>query len=266
MTPQLLYQYARCRGCHRCIEACPYDAISKAQNCPLVGIDRVKCRSCFSCTKVCYSRALRIVGRVMSVEEILDIVKKDSLFYLNSGGGITISGGEPLMQPHFTYNLLSAINGIGMHTAIETSGMGDFTLLQGIAEIVDTIYFDVKLLEDTKHERYTGVSNQRILSNLSMLCADTSVRKKICVHTPLIPGINDSMRDILGVISLVKSLGIRHMNVLPYNVLASEKYKWIGREYQLQGATEGTRDFLLTRARELIQYNGITLDNKKGNK
>lgn len=233
--PELLYQQARCTACLRCAAACPAGAISPVSGQePGISIDREKCQSCYTCTKACHFKALRVGGAPADPEELARRIAKDLPFFRNSGGGVTLSGGEPLMQPDFTLAFLAACQSLGVHTLLETCGHGSRGDLLKIAAHCDMIYFDLKLMDPQKHKEWIGVSNQVILQNLEALCA-AGYTQRITVRTPCIPGVNDSPDEIRAVARYAKSLGIPRMQLLPYNPMAGEKYKWIGQGYTLAG-------------------------------
>jgi pyruvate formate lyase activating enzyme len=161
------------------------------------------------------------------VGHLVDEVRKDIPFFERSGGGVTLSGGEPLFQPQFTYHFLAACKQSGIHTAIETSGFAQWDQLINIAKITDLILFDVKMLEPDLHQVFTGVSNQLILRNLHQLVPLTTIQ----VRVPCIPGINDNDAQIQDLAAYLARIGIAEVALLPYNAAANAKYQWIGRAY-----------------------------------
>lgn len=237
-APELLYQQARCRVCLLCVSACPQGAIAPRADGTGIDIDRGKCVRCFECTKKCYTSALRIAGGRRTVAEIVEIARRDQAFYDASGGGVTVSGGEPLMQGAFVLALMQGLEAIGVHTMLETSGFGAAETLLSIARHTSQIYYDIKLLDDARHREFTGVSNALILSNLRALAADASLRGRVCVRTPCIPGVNDAPEHIRAIAQLVRSLGISHMEVLPYNGMSDAKYEWVNMAYPLGTVVE----------------------------
>lgn len=229
--PQILFQPERCSTCGQCIPVCPSEALQSnsdnSQNPPILKFH--DCIACGSCVKVCYSNALRIAGTPISVGQLVDEVRKDIPFFERSGGGVTVSGGEPLLQPHFTYHFLAACQQHGIHTALETSGYAPWDQLMNIAKKTDLMLYDVKLLESDLHQTYTGVSNQVILRNLQQLTSLTSIQ----VRVPCIPGINDTEIQIGKLASYLAHIGIREVALLPYNTAANAKYQWIGQAFPL---------------------------------
>jgi pyruvate formate lyase activating enzyme len=161
------------------------------------------------------------------VGHLVDEVRKDIPFFERSGGGVTVSGGEPLFQPQFTYHFLAACKQYGIHTALETSGFTPWDQLVKIAKITDLMLFDVKMLEPALHQLYTGVSNQLILRNLHQLVSHTAIQ----VRVPCIPGINDNEAQIQDLAAFLARIGIDDVALLPYNAAANAKYQWIGQSY-----------------------------------
>ena len=239
-TIELLYQKLKCRGCFNCVDACPRHLISPCGITGLQGhsgihINKSLCLSCFKCADACSVHALRPCGKIMGADEIVDIVVQDKPYYDNTGGGITVTGGEPLSQPDFTLELLYRCKKKGIHTAIETCGFGNGKSLLLIAGQCGLIYYDIKILNDVKHREYTGVSNRLILDNLKLLCHTESNRNKIIIRMPCVPGINDGIEQIRETAAYVKGLGLRSMETLPYNEMAGAKYDWLQLAYGFNG-------------------------------
>ena len=234
--PELAFNIKKCIGlqeCGRCVKVCPHEAIETRDN-NLIHIKREKCQQCFRCVDECPSKALHIFGTLKSVDEILENVEADGAFYSRSGGGMTISGGEPFMQADFTIALLKEAKRRRINTAIETSGYTDWSILAQACEYLDTILFDIKCLDDQKHSEFTHVSNQMILNNFQKLC-DHFPEINIVVRTPVIPGFNDSNESITAIVSYVKDKPNVRYEILPYHRLGQPKYEYLGREYSLVG-------------------------------
>ena len=227
-VPELIYREGRCVACGGCTAVCCAGAVENG-----LMLSGHKCTRCFKCTEVCVSQALKVCGTWRSISEIMELIEQDKPFYANSGGGVTVSGGEPLMQAEFTRELLGLCQQSGIHTAIETCGVGDTTAFLQIAEACDLIYYDIKLIDAQAHKKYTGMDNTVILRNLEALCALPENAEKTIVRIPCIPGINDDKAHIEAIARLVKPYGIRRMEPLPYNASAGAKYGWIGQEYKL---------------------------------
>ncbi|MFR1103289.1 MAG: glycyl-radical enzyme activating protein [Acutalibacteraceae bacterium] len=233
---ELLYQHARCTGCLRCARACPHGAISPDPSAspPGITVDRSRCQSCYACTAACAFRALRTGGFYADAAALARRIARDLPFFQSSGGGVTLSGGEPLMQPRFTKDFLSACRRLGLHTLLETCGCGETAALLDIAELCDMLFFDVKLMDPEKHRYWTGADNRVILENLRLLCA-RGFAERITVRTPCIPGVNDTPEEIRAIARFIRGLGVSRMQLLPYNPMSGEKYKWISADFALDG-------------------------------
>jgi pyruvate formate lyase activating enzyme len=230
--PEIFYNNNKCIGCKECsscIGYCENNAISFDNDDKAV-INRDKCSNCLRCSESCPTKAISIQGKLTTIKEILDIVEKDSAFYTRSDGGITISGGEPLMQGEFTINLLKQAKRRRINTAIETCGYSDYETLKSCAENLDTILFDIKSLNDEKHREFTGVSNKLIIENFEKLCRDFPKLKKH-VRTPVIPSFNDNEKDIQRIIEFLQDKQNVSYELLAYHKFGEGKYKSLGREY-----------------------------------
>jgi pyruvate formate lyase activating enzyme len=173
-----------------------------------------------------------MAGREVTVPEIVERVSRDAAYFRRSGGGVTLSGGEPLAQLEFSCRLLSAFRERGIHTAVETTGFGPWNALSRLSEVTDLFLYDFKVADDDLHRRYTGVPNSRIIDNLKRLCAE---RDGIQVRVPCIPGINDSEEQIRNLVNAATAAGARSIALLPYNSAAAAKYAWISRAYEPDG-------------------------------
>ena len=237
---QLLYQRSRCRDCLSCVSAClqhvliPNLEISEEEGNKGIHIDRERCISCFSCVRACKSKALKIGGWYCTTEEIEEIILKDKPFYHNSGGGVTVSGGEPLAQAEFTMEILKFCKGLNVHTALETCGFVDYEILKEAFGYADLLFYDIKLMDNKLRGKYTGRDNIMILDNLAKLSRENSGFEKIIVRVPCIPDRNDSPEQIRETARYVYSLGLRRIQLLPYNTMAGEKYEWIGIPFSLK--------------------------------
>ncbi len=232
--PELALNLNRCIGtreCGRCLTVCPTVAITPSDN-GTIGIDRQSCDLCFKCVAECPSEALHAFGSLRSVGEVMEAVEADGVFFGRSGGGMTLSGGEPLLQSEFALALLREAKRRRINTAIETCGHVDWQVLSDAAELSNTVFFDIKCVNAVKHREFTGVDNTLILSNLRKL-ATLVPQRSIVVRTPLIPGFNDSVEDISQVIELLKGLPAVTYEVLPYHRLGKPKYEYLGRNYPL---------------------------------
>jgi pyruvate formate lyase activating enzyme len=227
--PELVYRKSRCIGCSDCVQNCPREAISLvAQH---VSINRKNCVLCDNCSRVCPSDALSIAGKHVSVKEILEEIEKDMPFFEESGGGVTFSGGEPLLQYDFLNALLTECKERDIHTIVQTCGFAPYETVDRLRCKVDLFLYDVKIMDDRKHRKYTGGSNVQILENLSKLAESGS---SIVISFPVIPGINDDDENVTRTAEFIHSLpNIQHVNLLPYHRAGIEKYKNLGKPYKL---------------------------------
>lgn len=222
--PELQRFPSRCAGCGACWDACPleHDGLDRRGALgPVPG-----CLGCGRCVQACAYDARRIAGRAMTIEQVMAEVLKDRIFYDDSGGGLTVSGGEPLTQPDFLRRLLAACRRQGVHTAVDTCGYAPRDQLLGLAPLADLWLFDLKILDDARHRHFTGVSNRRIVENLVAL---SQVHGQIWMRIPLVPGFNDRPGDMQAAADLAASLsGVRQVNLLPYHPLGMHKNSGLG--------------------------------------
>lgn len=224
-APELLYDAARCIHCLRCVSVCPTGAQS-VKNGKHV-FERKKCTACGACEAACLHGFLSLSGKKMSVEEILDEVRKDKLFYDHSGGGMTLSGGEPLSQSDFAYALLAAAKAEGIHTCIETSGYAKTSLLLRFVPVTDLFLYDCKLTDSEAHRNYTGVDRTLIDENL--LAIDKAGAKTV-LRCPIIPTVNDTEAHLSAVAARANSLrNVQAIEIEPYHPLGTGKLEHLGR-------------------------------------
>ncbi len=227
-APTLMYFRERCRHCGECVLVCPNHAIQNIEGRILTGPE---CQVCGTCVDTCTSDARQIAGRWMTVPEIVKQVERDMVFFDESQGGVTFSGGEPLYQPFILGALLDAFRQRRIHTTVETCGFVKSELLEWLREKVDLFLYDVKILDPAKHLEYVGVSNDLILANLERLARGGS---RVIVRVPLITGINDSQEEIGSLGRLLGELGIEEIHLLPYHTTGAGKYTRLGLPYFLE--------------------------------
>jgi pyruvate formate lyase activating enzyme len=238
----------RCIQCGECIKACPHGAISQRDG--VIRTTAQLCQTCGTCLDHCVAEARNLAGRRVSIAEVLREIEQDRVFYDESGGGVTFSGGEPLSQPCFLEAMLDACRASGIHTVVDTCGYADPELVRHISEKVDLFLFDLKMLDADAHKQYTGVSNEVILTNLAALAKQA---KPIVVRFPVIPGINDGMDDLHCMIDFLCSLGLTHLDLLPYHAMAKDKYERLGMRYRLDGLQPPSAERLWEIAHEFEQ-------------
>lgn len=228
-APELIFRPARCILCDDCLDVCPTQAVIRRGE--TIQIDRSCCTVSGNCAAACPAEALEVVGRTMTVEQVVAKVERDRAFYEQSGGGVTFTGGEPLSQPDFLLDMLSACRARGLHTVVDTSGFALWPVINEIRTLVDIFLYDLKLMDAVRHFKWTGVSNETILSNLVRLSKTGS---RIQVRIPLIPNINDDEENLRATGAFLASLPqIPPVELLTYHNIAEAKYTGLGREYTL---------------------------------
>lgn len=221
VQPQIMYDMSRCVGCKACIEACPNHAISYEKG--KVKTDRDLCTGCGACVSPCLTESRTRIGEWKTVDEVYEEVAKDRLFYENSGGGVTLTGGELLYQPTFSKNLLKKCKENGLHTAIETCGYGKWEVFQQILTYVDIVLYDLKHMNSDGHKKCTGVGNELILDNLQRI--STEMKLPIIVRTPIVPNYNnaDENMHLMGRFLSEKVPTCTEVNLLPYHNMGEGK-------------------------------------------
>jgi len=232
--PVVFLSKDNCTLCGLCVEACPSGASILGEE--SATIDRRICSGCGMCTEVCLNEARRLVGNYITVDEIMHEVLRDRKFYENSGGGVTISGGEPTTQPDFALAILQHCKRERLHTALDTCGHAPWPILEKLLEYADLVLYDIKHMDSAKHQEATGVPNDLILENAKRIAAYKAMK----VRVPLVPGFNDSSENIRATAQFAKSeLGSEDIDLLPYNKLAESKYTRLEMDYiRLEGLNE----------------------------
>lgn len=237
-APELRYYPDRCIACGSCVAACPNHA--HELNDGIHTFIRERCELSGQCVATCFPRALELEGRRMTVQEVMDEILPDKLFYELSGGGVTLSGGEPALSRDFARNILRQCKEHGLHTAVETCGEAPWTALEALLPHTDLMMMDIKLIDAAKHRASTGQSNERILENARRLAATTT---PVIFRTPIVPSVNDSAEEIRAIASFVRQLEEQRTRnggataaityeIMPFHRLAAGKYASLGREYQ----------------------------------
>lgn len=228
--PELMFFEEKCIRCGACLEVCPDPDALRARR-PLVSEE---CRACGKCVDVCYAEARRLVGRTVTVEDVLKVIRRDVVFYEQSHGGVTVGGGEPLLQGRFVAALLRHCKAEGLHTGIETCGFAPWETFREVLEHVDLLQMDLKHLDSRKHRERTGVGNERILENARRA---SRLVGQMVVRLPLIPGFNSDAETLhaLGAFVRDELAGVIRIDVLPYHSTGQSKSVRLGREYPLAG-------------------------------
>jgi pyruvate formate lyase activating enzyme len=222
-----MYDQKKCIGCEKCVKVCQHGAIGPANP---RWIDRAKCVGCGDCVNVCPTGALTLKGEIMTVNEIIQVLRRDAHYFRNSGGGVTLSGGEPLGQWRFARELLKACKAQGWDTAIETTGMGTDEAIDAVLPYLDTVLLDCKSTDPVVHQRVTGVSNELIRKNSAKIAAEAN---HVVLRVPTIPTVNASVEEFHRIAEFAKSIGIDTVHVLPYHTLGQSKYEMLGKAYAM---------------------------------
>ncbi len=220
-APQMIYYENNCIGCLKCVEVCP----TGAQKQSVAGhiYDRQLCSNCGKCSEICFPGAMVLTGKPLTIEDVMDEVLQDMDYYRTSGGGVTLSGGEVLVQAEFARELLKRCKGEGINTAIETNLSFPWEAIEKLLEVTDLVMLDIKLFESSKHEAWTKLSNERVLENVRRL-SETGI--PFIVRTPVIPGVNDSVKEIEGIAAFIAALpNLEYYELLNYNPLGEAKYR-----------------------------------------
>jgi len=247
---ELMYRPDRCIGCGRCVENCPSGAITSSEG--KVAYNRSQCQACGDCCNTCHAGVRELVAKTMTVDEVMAEIEKDLIFYDESGGGVTFSGGEALMQSDFLLELLKKCRKKEIHTAIETCGFVKFESLQKISDFVNLFLYDLKLMNSKKHQDVTGVSNNLILENLCWLAEN---HPQVIVRIAIIPGINDDEENLQKIGEFVSSLKRSpEIHCLPYHSAGVDKYQRLGLEYSLPDVQSPDDEHMEEIARSLERF------------
>lgn len=227
--PELWYAKSKCIGCGKCVDACAQKAITKNEGDGIL-IDHSLCINCGVCAEGCCAKALEIVGTRMSVSQILELVEKDRSFYMKSGGGVTLSGGEPFSQPGFALEILRACKIAGIHTAVETTGYARWEDIKLLLPYIDLLLWDIKIFDSKKHKQVIGTSNILILKNAQKA---SRLGASLMIRVAVIPGVNDDQKNLLAITAFAEKIGAKGVNLLPYHRLGESKYEKLCKTYTL---------------------------------
>lgn len=245
--PELGYVKSKCHGCGKCISSCSSGALSYGKG-YRIEIDYEKCTSCFDCVDICPNNALIGYGRSMTVEEVVKEISKDEIFYFHSNGGVTISGGEVFMQADFVSDILKECKMLGINTAVETSLISDYASVEKILPWVDTMFVDIKMMDEIDHIKYTGSTNKGILENI-LLIDKSDYDMEMIIRIPLISNINDSNDNMAMTGAFCASLEkLKEIEILPYHRFGIESYSNLGKEYLLNDLDPPSDEHLMKKA------------------
>jgi len=230
-APQIGFIQALCARCGRCFDACPHGAVRREEN--VHRIDYSRCLVCGGCAARCGYGALVRYGDTMTVEEVWDAVRRDRMFYDSSGGGVTVSGGEPLLKAEFVRELFTRCKEEGVDTCVETCGFADREAFVEILPVTDHFLFDLKHMDAAVHEKHTGQSNERILENAALLLERGA---DVLFRLPLIPGVNDSRENIAATAGFLTRIGASAagLEIMPYHRMGQGKYRALDIKYHLE--------------------------------
>lgn len=256
-SPEFAYNPEKCIGiseCGRCIQVCKEGAV-KENNDGKILINRKLCNNCGECADDCPSKAMVLFGEYMHVDEVIKVADEDSGFYVRSGGGLTIGGGEPLSQATFAARLFQTAQSRGLDTALETSGYCNWEDLEKVCDSVNQVFFDIKTMDPDKHKGYTGVSNELILENFQKLCM-TFPEISIVVRTPIIRGFNDSIEDIKVIVDFLNEIARpTNYELLSYHGFGESKYHPLGRKYQYSEFRPPTQEHMNSLREVVVKKN-----------
>lgn len=225
-----------CIQCGHCIQTCPKGAISVGDG--LRSIDWEKCDYCLKCAEVCAFGGIVTTGRYYTCDALLKEIQKDQVFYKTSGGGVTFTGGEPLVQWEFLLTMLQRCKAQKIDTCLDTTGYAPWWILAKLIPYVDLVLYDLKHLDDDRHQERTGVSNRIIIENLIKLTES----QRVWLRVPLIPGYNDSRGHVKRIGEFAENLGVEKISLMPYHCWGEQKYERLGRTYPSKDILVPTQD------------------------
>jgi pyruvate formate lyase activating enzyme len=250
---EIIYYDYKCMACKKCIEICSQNALKKVNNKLYRNFEI--CTNCGNCVKICPTASHQIIGQKITPEIILKEIEKDHLFFKSSSGGVTFSGGEPLLQYTFLNETLKKCKKKGIHTAVDTSGYSSIDAFNKIMKNTDLFLYDLKIIDDQIHKKYTGISNKNILKNLENLHKN---KKDIILRFTIINGITNTEENLRDIKNFVSKLNrINEIDLLPFHKV-SEKYKRVGKEYKLKNVQPPTKNEI-EKIKELFEQEGLNV-------
>lgn len=254
MQPEWFYKQAKCRHCTSCIQECPTGALLPSADHKSLVRNKNICINCFRCAEICSSQAIGVYGKTMCVEQIMDEIRKDRLFYFHSGGGVTLSGGDILLQADFALELLQACREECLNTAAELDMFGDYQAIKKLIPYLNSYFVDIKIMDSQQHEQWTGVSNETILRNICQASQDFP-HTPMYVRVPLIPSVNDSEKNILSTAQFCRDLpSCQSLEFLPFHRLGAASYQYTDRTYAFAKQEAMTTGAALERVGFLKEY------------
>lgn len=245
---QILWDQKKCVHCLQCVKSCMHQAISCRER--EIHIDEALCQGCLNCVSTCLQSALSNEGETKEIEEIVRIALQDKDFYEESGGGITISGGEGMSQPDFLKELVKELKKHNLHLAIETTGYIPKETFHELAPLFDLLLFDVKHYDTNRHFEGTGVHNEQIINNLKWAFHQGL---EILPRIPVIPSFNDSIQDAAGLASLLTEIGLKKVQLLPFHQFGERKYEMMHKEYAYKNVKALQKEDLTEYQNEFIK-------------
>ncbi len=250
---EVMHNKERCSLCGECVKRCPENAVCIFDG--SIVTNENECKICSECTFYCINEAREIAGREYNLDELMRILQQDAIFYEESSGGVTLSGGEPVMQIEFIEKLLKKLKKKGIHTAVDTSGAMPFSYYERIAPFTDVFLYDIKALDDDTHKKYTGISNKNILENLKKLSV---IHNGINIRIPVIDGVNATEKFTQDLINLLEGTQIANINLLPYHDISRHKYKKLNLEYECE-SLKVPSDETINNMKETLENKGYTV-------
>jgi pyruvate formate lyase activating enzyme len=228
--PEIMYYKSDCMRDYVCINGCQHHAVSFKNKGDFISINRMICKKCtdIQCLRACHQNALRIAGYHITVEELMKKIQRDRQYW-GTGGGITLSGGEPLFQSEFAIGILKQCYDSYIHTALETCGYISYKVYEYALSYIDWIFFDIKHMNSEIHQKGTGLPNELILENASRIAAQGDYH--MIIRMTIIPGFNDSSKNVAATAKFIKKIGLEEVNILPLHHLGTSKYEQLGKKY-----------------------------------
>ncbi len=253
--PEVGFTGSRCNGCGKCLDVCPEEALYLNDG-KVLNVDRQKCNACGECVSACSEEALTVYGKEMTDREVFEVVYKDKMFYEGTGGGVTVSGGEPLLQPDFLISLFNLCRDTGIHTCMETTGYTSAKVFQRVLPLTDHILFDLKHMDSSLHQEFTGKPNRQILDNAE-LAAGSGI--PVMFRMPLVPGFNDTPQNLEATANFIKRFDgneVQGIEIMPYHRMGMGKYEALDKAYTLNDIKPSEPDYVES-IRQKIKDSGV---------